>query len=182
MIHKLHGKKKGHYPHRLKSSECIQEALDLGCHDAKVVTTESIITGHWVRVKCQYGCKSFASVLTCPPYSPSVEDVWDLLGGYHQALLVRGKSGEFIRETVITLEKKLIHGGFHKAFGMGSGPCQLCVPCDLEQGCKYPDKARPSVTACGIDVYKTARNNGWNLSPLSVHDTRKDHIGMILID
>ena len=180
MIHKL--QKKSQIAQRLKNQDCVREALALGCADAKMITAESIVTGHWVRLKCQYGCPSFLSVLTCPPYSPPLEEIWDLLGAYYQALLIRGGSGEFIRETVVALEKKFVAGGFHKAFGMGSGPCRLCSPCDVEHGCKRPELARPSMTACGIDVYKTVQNNGWKTLPLVPHEERTEHFGLILID
>ncbi|MBI5184705.1 MAG: DUF2284 domain-containing protein [Nitrospinae bacterium] len=182
MIHKLQKKKKSPYPHRLKNSECVQEALGLGCQDAKIISAETVITGHWVKLKCQYGCPSFASVLTCPPYSPTLEDVWDLLGSYHLALLIRCESDEFTRNVVVELENRFVSSGFHKAFGLGSGPCRLCAPCEMESGCKFPEKARPSMTACGIDVYKTVQNNGWTSSPLLPFNQRKDHFGLVLID
>lgn len=182
MIYKLHKKKKNLYTRRLKNSECVQEAMSLGCSDAKMIMTESVITGHWVRMKCQYGCESFAAVLTCPPFSPSIEDAWDLLGAYRQALLIRGETGTFVRETVAELEKIFVAKGFHKAFGLGSGPCKLCSPCDLENGCKFPHKARPSMTACGIDVFKTVQGNGWKASPMFTSSPQEAHFGLVLIE
>jgi len=182
MIHNLKENREDRHARRFKKSAYVREALDLGCLDAKLIPVESIITGHWVRIKCQYGCPSFASVLTCPPYTPPVEDIWDLLGSYHQALLIRGENGEFIREMILRLEKRFMASGFHKAFGIGSGPCRLCSPCELENGCKFPEKARPSMAAFGIDVYKTLQNNGWRFFPSVPFNQHKDHFGLVLVD
>ncbi len=181
-MRKLQNKKLCQDVRSLKNSEFVQEALNLGCLDAKIIMVESIITGHWVRLKCQYGCKSFANTLTCPPYSLCIEDMWDLLGEYRQGLLVKGESDEFVRNAVADLENKFVSNGFHKAFGLGSGACQLCTPCELENGCKYPDKARPSMTSCGIDVFKTVQSNGWKSSPLAPKDSRTEHFGLVLIN
>jgi len=50
--------------------------------------------------------------------------------------------------------------------GLSGGPCELCDRCVGQKSgapCKHPLKARPSMEAFGIDVFKTAENAGMPL-------------------
>jgi len=58
-----------------------------------------------------------------------------------------------IRELVADLEREIFLAGFYKALSFGCGPCGLCKTCEIENGCRYPEKARPSMEAAGIDVF-----------------------------
>ena len=49
----------------------VQRAVELGAAEAKVVSPATVVTAHWVRLKCQYGCGGYGLRLTCPPYSPT---------------------------------------------------------------------------------------------------------------
>ena len=80
------------------------------------------------------------------------------------------------------LERELFLDGYYKAFGMASGPCELCRTCDPARGCRHPYQARPSMEACGIDVYQTARNNGFRLEVVRSEDCLCAFVGLVLID
>ena len=74
----------------------------------------------------------------------------------------------------------MIFEGFHKAFGLGAGPCWLCQTWNLEQ-CVHPLEARPSMEACGIDVYATVQANGYPMQVVRDRDEIPNRYGLILI-
>jgi|GEM_PF-2393063 len=71
-------------------------------------------------------------------------------------------------DMLVNLEGELFKDGFYKAFVMLAGPCVLCRECGLKENapCRFPAKMRPSMEACGIDVYQTASNNGFFINTL----------------
>ena len=79
------------------------------------------------------------------------------------------------------LEREIFLAGYYKAFGLGSGPCSLCDECDLD-GCRYPHKARPSMEACGIDVYQTVRSNGFEIEVVRDRDDPQHYFGVVLVE
>ena len=140
-------------------NDFIQRAIELGAKEAKIISAESIVTAPWVRAKCQYGCPMYGTRLTCPPHSPSPEETRAIIAGFKKAILVEG---EMLKVTplVAALEREIFLAGYYKALAMGDGPCVQCTECSLEKGANFPFEARPSMEACGIDVYQTLKNNG----------------------
>ena len=159
-----------------------KKALELGVRDCKVIMASSIKTAGWVRFKCQYGCEGFGECLTCPPYSPTLENTRDALGSYKKAMLIHGdnKTKNF-SEILFQLEREVFLSGFYKVFAMGAGPCRLCKSCNKKK-CRFPRKARPSMEACGIDVYETVRNNGFHLEVLKSYNCKMNFFGLLLIE
>jgi predicted metal-binding protein len=70
---------------------------------------------------------------------------------------------------------------FYRAIGFGAGPCRLCKECNLQE-CAFPKLARPSMEACGIDVYATARNSRFPLHVLTSQEARQNRYGLLLIE
>lgn len=149
----------------------VKRVLQLGAEEAKIIDTKNIVTGNWVRLKCQYGCKGYGNRLTCPPFSPTPEYTKKMIAEYKKALLLtyHSKPGQErakrrkMHRVVARLEREIFLDGYYKAFGMVAGPCRYCVPCKVNDACKFPEYARPAMEACGIDVYQTARNSGLKL-------------------
>ncbi len=83
---------------------------------------------------------------------------------------------------MVRLEIEIFLDGYYKAWSMGSGPCRLCKECDLAVPCKNGLEARPSMEACGIDVYKTARDNGFHIEVVKTHDDERNVFGLILVE
>jgi predicted metal-binding protein len=54
--------------------------------------------------------------------------------------------------------------GYRFAAGLIAGSCKLCPACVIsnnsQEPCRHPFRARPSMEAVGIDVFKTAENAG----------------------
>ena len=42
--------------------------------------------------------------------------------------------------------------------------------------------ARPSMEACGIDVFKTARDNGFPITVVRTHEEERNFYGVILVE
>jgi predicted metal-binding protein len=82
------------------------------------------------------------------------------------------------------MEGELFRDGFYKAFVMLSGPCSRCSPCAKSEGapCHFGMRARPSMEACGIDVYRTAWNNGFPIKPLHSKDETQNIYCLMLAD
>ena len=156
-------------------------AVKLGAVEAKPILPETVVTAMWVRLKCQYGCGGYGGRLTCPPYSPTPAQTRELLDGYQRAILVRGSNRTDIHEVVADLEREAFLAGFYKAFGLGSGPCRMCDECDLES-CAHPHRARPSMEACGIDVYATAHGNGYPIEVLTKRGCEGNYYGLLLVE
>ncbi len=70
---------------------------------------------------------------------------------------------------------------YYKAFGVGSGQCRLCDECPFER-CIHPREARPSMEACGIDVFATARGNGFPIEVVTDRSCDQNYYGVILVD
>ncbi len=169
----------------------IDRALTMRVTKAKIIDVSSVVVGYWVRLKCQFGCGSYNTRLTCPPYSPTPEYTKKMLAEYSKGLLIQiediqAKKERKIRikieKIVADLEREIFLDGYYKAFGMAAGPCRLCRTCDTTQDCKYPERARPSMEACGIDVYQTARNNGLTLEVVTSEEACCSLVSLILIE
>ena len=110
-----------------------------------------------------------------------------VIDSYQEAILLhqrlaKGEKGKNFNETLVRLEIKIFLDGYYKAWSMGSGPCRLCKECDLTSPCRHGYEARPSMEACGIDVFKTARDNGFPIDVVKTHGQERDIYGLILVD
>ena len=163
-----------------------KEALETGMDGAKVIDPRSVITAEWVRMKCQYGCTGFGTSLCCPPRSPTPEITLKVIDSYQKVILLhrrlpKGEKAKSFTEAIVDLEIKIFLDGYYKAWSMGSGPCRLCKECNLTS-CKNGLKARPSMEACGIDVFKTARDNGFLIEVIKGHGEERNVYGLILVE
>ena len=81
------------------------------------------------------------------------------------------------------VEREAFLQGHYKALAMGSGPCRLCEECNLEdEVCLHPEEARPAMEACGIDVFQTARNNGFPIAVVENHSCEQNYYAAVLIE
>ena len=166
-------------PRKLK--RWAERAVELGAKAARVIPASSVKTAEWVRMKCRYGCGGWGGCLTCPPHSPTPRETARMLKDYRWAVLFeRGR--QVGRELAQKLEREIFLDGYHKAFGMTSGPCHLCETCDVASGCRHPEEARPAMEACGIDVFGTVRRNGFEIEVLTSESQKGHFFGMVLIE
>ena len=169
--------------YRKTIEELKDRAVKLGAAESKIIDVKTIKTAAWVRYKCQFGCSGFAESLTCPPYSPTLDQTQKILNCFQKAILIHCHSGSHvdISKVVVRIEKEAFLAGYYKALGMGAGPCRLCVRCNLKGECRHPEDARPSMEACGIDVFSTARNNGYQIDTIGSTSCKANYFGIVLI-
>ncbi len=172
-----------HLPLDFKNNkEVVQEAIDRGASRAKIIWTKTVAIGNWTRMQCQFGCPHYAKLHTCPPNTPTTDETAEILADYQRALLIYAKPDYNMREIVVSLEEAFKSKNYFRAFGMCSRPCDLCEECTIDTFCKYPEKARPTMQGCGIDVQGTVFNNGWGDVSPSKPCSSVENIGMILLD
>jgi predicted metal-binding protein len=168
-----------------------RKAIEMDVEGAKIIDPGSVITADWVRMKCQYGCPGFGTSLCCPPHTPTPDVTRKVIDSYQKAILLhqriakgekgKAKGGTF-KKTIVGLEIEIFLDGYYKAWSMGSGPCYLCKECNLSGSCKHGLEARPSMEACGIDVFKTARDNGFPIEVVRTRDDERNIFGLILVE
>ena len=161
--------------------DLVQMALKRGVLGAKVIPPSTVETGGWVWWKCRFGCGGYGSSLMCPPHSPKPARTRRMLDEYQRAIFFESPSGK-AKEIAAKLERELFLAGHYKAFGMGAGPCPLCETCAFEEGCRHPDRARPAMEACGIDVFATARKHGFTIEVVRRREDPQHYFGLVLIE
>jgi predicted metal-binding protein len=163
-----------------KYKKYVKRAKELGGTDAKIIPAASIVTAEWVRFKCRFGCSGYGRRLKCPPNSPTPEETRRMLSDYDHALLIHVDEDIEVNTLVFKLEREIFLDGHYKAFGMGAGPCFLCKECG--DVCKHPKEARPSLEACGVDVYTTVRSHGFPIEVLRTKECKFNYYGIVLIE
>ncbi len=167
---------------RNMNSVC-EEAVRLGATEAKIIPVSSIVVEPWVQMKCRFGCSHYNKSKTCPPFAPGYKETKEILGCYRHATLIEGQPpGKQFKEMLLKLELEASIAGFYKAFAMSAGPCPLCPECPDDEPCLLPYQARPSMEACGIDVFQTVRDNGLEVRFLEEKGMYVKYFGLILLE
>ena len=160
----------------------VKLALAMGALDAKIIDAKDVVVADWVRLKCQYGCGAYGKTLTCPPYSPTPQQMRQILSGYSTAILMQVPDESTATQNMVAnLERSAFLQGHYRAFGIALGPCERCEKCNLKH-CTHPRQARPSMEACGIDVYSTARKNGFTIEVRKTKDEKPTYFAMLLVE
>ncbi len=159
----------------------IQMLLDQGADAAVKIEPVSIVTGAWVAYKCRFGCARYNSNLCCPPHTPTYKETDEMLACYNRAILFRCHKMRMVSEIAVKVTAALFLDDYYKAICFGSGPCRKCEKCG-DEGCNFPREAVPSMEACGIDVFATARANGFDIHTLKNKNDIQSYFGLILID
>ena len=48
--------------------------------------------------------------------------------------------------------------------------------------CRFPKKTVPSMEGCGIDVFATARNNGFTINTVKEKTDQHNYFGLVLFE
>ncbi len=183
----------------LSTAECEdikRKAMKQGFTEAYLLRASDVVTARWVGLKCRYGCANYNTNWCCPPASPTLQTFKELLGEYEVALLLVGERNNehFYRNSplkrrqqikewkqTISLERKLFLMGYYKAFGLPAETCALCKQCAYPEQCRFPNDKRPSIEACGIDVFATIKRLGFSAHlARNLKETYKNY-SMILV-
>ncbi|MEN3016417.1 MAG: DUF2284 domain-containing protein [Candidatus Methanosuratincola petrocarbonis] len=167
--------------------ELCRVAASLGAEDARIINAEEVVIGNWVRMKCQYGCDGYGRNLACPPFSPTPEEFRDVLAEYRHAIVVKMSPpdlkdySKFCHDLILKLEREAFLRGHYKAMGFAIDGCPYCDECNLEY-CNHPEKLRPSMEGCGIDVFATVKKAGFKIGVLKDRDARPSFYGLLLVE
>lgn len=165
-----------------------------GINDFKWMDPSQIITAHWVRAKCEFGCGSYGKKACCPPETPSVSDCRMLFDEYKKGLFYRFSKkfsdlqmrhawSRELNTAVLAFERAVFLEGFHKAFVFAPAPCNLCSECKGRRNeCSNPSKSRPSLEAFSVDVFGTARKLGYPIEVLRDYGEEVNRYGALLIE
>lgn len=167
-------------------------AVDGGASSALVIAPSSVVTAPWVQMKCRFGCPVYGRGYGCPPDTPTYDQTRAVLDSYTRAILFhieapktedRGRRYAAYMDMLVNLEGILFKDGYYKAFVFLAGPCLKCKKCGKPAGipCVHAGDVRPAMEACGIDVFRTARNNGFFIETLcNKGETHNDYCLMLV--
>jgi predicted metal-binding protein len=155
--------------------------LEQNALEVRFIDPKSIVVGHWPRYKCQYGCPSYGRSLCCPPFAPSPDTTRRIIADYSLGILARFGRGVHVTQAMVEIERQIFLRNYYKAISFGAGSCRLCKECALSV-CNMPKLARPSMEACGIDVYATVTNNGFPIHVLASKDGNMNCYGLVLVE
>jgi len=168
-------------------------ALEAGATHAKQIRPSSVVTAPWVRLKCQFGCPGYGRGHCCPPRTPTSDQTRAVLDCYQRAILFhieipvqesKDEGYQKYLDALVDLEGVMFKDQYYRAFLYLAGPCKQCKKCGAVEGkpCASPWKARPSMEGCGIDVYQTARNNGFPIQTLRDRTEKNNRYCLMMVD
>lgn len=161
-------------------SRYLEKAKEMGALRALVISPAAVVTAPWVRHKCQFGCEHYGKSLCCPPRTPTWKETQEILDSFSVAFLIHN-TGWNTTEIVRTVSGMLFSAGYYKTIAFGSGPCRLCKKCTLDD-CPHRDITIPSMEACGIDVFATARGLGLPIHVLENINDPHNCYGLVLVE
>lgn len=119
-------------------------------------------------------CRNYGKNWCCPPHCGSLEEIAARAQGFDRGILVQSTGtleDDFDFETMAETEKahkkrflalaaRLRERGI-RCLPMGAGTCSICPECSCpEAPCRFPDKAMPSMEACGLLVSQVCKDSG----------------------
>ncbi len=186
-----------------KLSVLQRDAVRAGADGAVPVAAQDVVVAEWVRLKCAYGCDAYGVRLGCPPNAPQPRDFRAVLAEYSSAALVwvdvpsgppesasdggddrDAAARRRLAEALLAMERDALLTGRTKAFAVVAGPCVWCgdEPCPADGTCRHRELLRPSLAACGVDVFATAATAGLQLRVARVPDGGYRLVGLLLIE
>lgn len=179
-----------------------EEALQLGATDARLISARQVVIDPRVRLKCLVPrCHLYGETPNCPPYTPELQEMRRIIEKYQYAILMKndvlpvedfvdnekwhkahmahqGKTDHIVSG----IEALAFNDGYYFAAGFAAGGCKttLCggrICQFLDSGrCRFPLKARPSMEAVGIDVYRLVSEVGWEIYSVAHRDVDPESI------
>ena len=177
-----------------------EQAIKLGASRVKILKADEIPVDDRVILKCQVPrCFGYGVGAHCPPNTLKPEELRKYLTKYQWAIffiidvpsevIVRNKATikervsvyQKVYKIVGDIESAAFYDGHYLAFGFAAGSCKHTF-CGLEENCvamegkrcRFSLRARPSMEAVGIDVYKMVAQAGWEIYPIASNARPED--------
>ena len=164
-------------------SKYIQMAKEYKMENAVVIKPKDIAFDIRAILKCRWGCEDFfMNSIKCSIRDTTLEERIKMVRAYHDILMFHSHDARELSWAVFEIERAAFLDGNYFAFGIRY--CRLCKNCAIDKGekCPTPQKVRPCDQSFGIDVYKTARNQGLPCFVLKNVDEPQNRYGFVLID
>jgi predicted metal-binding protein len=165
-----------------------------GYNDYKWIDPQDIVIGHWVRMKCMFGCGDYGVNASCPPNVPSIYECRRFFNEYKTAVIFHFAKAvdkpeerfEWTREVnqgLVALERDIFLSGYQKAFALVIDSCTMCEECTGgRENCTNPRMARPTPEAMGVDVYTTVQKFDYPIRVLSDYSKKMNRYAFLLIE
>ena len=142
--------------------ELTKKAVELGALEAKLLPTDAIVFDPRSFLKCRFGCSRYGGNWTCPPnLNLSPERFMEAFERYETAIMIKSAEPKISQEVTLAIEKEaMLTCGCMFAFAMAL--CVQCETCAFPDPCLYPNLARPTMDAYGIDIGKTVEALGFD--------------------
>ena len=162
--------------------------------DFRWIDPQKIVTSHWVRMKCMYGCDEYGKTASCPPNVPSVSECEKFFREYKEAVIFhfekkvpkpedRSKWTRKVNLKLLKLEREIFLAGYQKAFLLFMDSCNICDECTgIKEKCKEPKLSRPSPEAMSIDVFATVRQLDYPIEVLSDYAQKMNRYAFLMIE
>jgi len=162
--------------------------------DYKFISAQDIIVAQWVRMRCTFGCNSYAKSGCCPPNVPSVEECRKFFESYKTAVVFhltkkvekpedRIPWSKEANKELSKVEKEVFLAGNYKAFLLFMDECRLCFKCVGNRAeCRNPNQARPSPESLAVDVFGTVRKQGYPIEVLSDYDKIMNRYAFLMVE
>jgi predicted metal-binding protein len=181
--------------------ELIHRAFELGVCDAGVIPAQSVVVEDRFAEMCstsQYQCPGYGRSPHCPPHGMKPGEFRNILTRYEHVLVFkidtptevllddrRFDVAKLIHEISAGLERSATEKGFTNSQGFAAGSCKMifcrdqekCVVLEKNENCRFPDKARPSLSGLGVNFLELSETIGWQFNKIT-KDTSPDDVSM----
>ncbi len=161
----------------------VQMAKDLSMADARIISSDDICFDIRAVLKCRWGCEDFLNqTIKCGTRDTSFQERTEMIKSYQNILFVHSHDANELSKAALEIERTAFFDGHYLSFAIRY--CNLCKSCAVDQGkaCPTPEKVRPCEGRFGIDVYKTARNQGLPCEVLQHKEDVQNRYGFVLIN
>jgi predicted metal-binding protein len=166
-----------------KFDKYIKMAKDLKMIDSRIISAGDIFFDIRAIFKCRWGCEEFFNrTAKCDIRNTSYSERIEMVKAYKNILFVHAHDAGELSKAVLEIERVAFLDGYYFAFAIRY--CRLCKSCAVDQGkaCPTPEKIRPCDSSFGIDVYKTARNQGLPCDVLQNKEDIQNRYGFVLLE
>lgn len=171
---------------RRRLRQIIQSALDLGASDAAVIRSADIRVEEDLANLCdgEPRCENYGLSPSCPPHVAGPSGFRNLQKQSRHTLVVRldvpssalfsdqrREIMQLLHDIVAGVEQAVLKAGFKNAVSFAGGSCKKIFCADLPNcrklseraQCRFPERARPSMSGFGINVAELIQTAGWDL-------------------
>ncbi len=178
-------------------------SIERGASRALWLPSSKVVVEERFASMCQSSprCPSYGRAPGCPPHVMSPSSFRSVLNRYEWVLVFtrdvaadmlagngRVEVAKDIHEIAAATELAAVSFGFSQAQGIAAGSCkelfcpddQACRVLQADQPCRFPDRARSSVSGLGVNVSALCTTLGWELCWQSYEGGRDVEMALML--